>query len=217
MQRVRGALAATLGLLAAGCGTGPVSVASSVPVADSVRDFAGAQGAGGWWYGVWDRSADADGTYEQAVDFALLPHFGADPLNGLSGRPELGIGPLWFLQDGVSYTALWAGGGHPNGAQPLGMHVAAEQWAVRRWVSTVDGQISITGHAGKHMPWGRNWRGGCRGLIVVDGRVVFSAFLDEQGTDYTLQATVARGSLVDFLIGPGPEVGVIAFTTIIRR
>lgn len=185
-------------------------------VADSVSGFSGEQGANGWSYGYWDRTADPDKVYDQTTDFQLFPHFGTDPINRLSGRPEFTTGKLWNLEDGKYYTSLWAEGGHPNGTMKLRAHAQVEQWAVRRWVSTVSGSITISGHVGKVMPWGANWKGGCEALIVVDGKTMFSAPMDDRGEDYSITVTVGIGSRVDFLIGPGPSVGVTKFTVTIR-
>ena len=185
-------------------------------VADSVSGFSGEQGTNGWSYGYWDRTADPDKSYNQTTDFQLLKHFGSDPINRISGHAEFTTGKLWILQDGKYYTSLWAEGGHPNGTMKLGAYAQAEQWSVRRWISTVDGSITISGHAGKVMPWGENWTGGCQAQIVVDGKTMFSSFMGNRGTDYSITVTVGIGSPVDFLIGPGPTVGVTKFTATIR-
>ncbi len=185
-------------------------------VADSVSDFSGTQGANGWFYGYWDRSVDVDDHYDQATDFRMLKQFGGDPANQISGRSEFTVGELWNLQDGLYYTSLWAKGGHPHGMMPLGSHAQAEHWVVRRWVSTIDGPVTISGHAGKVMPWGANWSGGVRTLIQVDGETLFGADVEDGGSDYSIDATVAVGSLVDFMIGPNPSIGVIEFTGTIR-
>lgn len=185
-------------------------------IADSVGEFSGEQGANGWSYGYWDRTADADEGYGQTTDFRLLEHFGDDPINGLSGHREFTTGKLWNLRDGLYYTSLWAEGGHPNAVMKQGEYAPVEHWAVRRWASTADGPVTISGYAGKVMPWGANWGGGCRALIVVDGETVFSAVMDERGADYSIDAKVHIGSLVDFLIGPDPSMGVTEFTATIR-
>lgn len=197
-------------------GCHPVAPPPAVIVADSVSGFSGEQGANGWSYGYWERTADPDQSYDQTTDFLLLKHFGTDPINRISGRPEFTTGKLWNLEDGKYYTSLWAEGGHPNGTMRLGDYAQVEQWAVRRWVSTVNGTITISGHAGKVMPWGENWSGGCQALIVVDGKTMFSSLMDNRGTDYSITVNVGIGSPVDFLIGPGPSVGVTRFTATIR-
>jgi hypothetical protein len=177
-----------------------------------VRDFCGAQGGGGWWYGYWDCSADADGIYRQATDLRLLGQFGSDPINRLSGRREFTTGELWNLEDGRFYTSLWAAGGHANGTLDLGAYARVEQWAVRRWVSTTAGPVTVRGHAGKVMPWGENWGGGVQALIVVDDETVFRTDFDDGGADYAIDVMLKVGSLVDFLIAPDPSIGVVEFT-----
>ncbi len=184
-------------------------------IADSVDDFSGEQGAQGWSYGYWSRSVDSGGAYDQASDFRRLPHFGDDPINGLSGHTEFTTGKLWTLDDGRYYTSLWATGGHPNSPAPLGEHAGEEQWAVRRWVSTTRGPVTISGYAGKAMPWGENWGGGVEVRIVVDGETLYRADIGDERTDYALAAALEVGSIVDFLMGPGPSVGVVDFTATI--
>jgi hypothetical protein len=200
--------------LTTGCRT--ASLPPSEIVADSVSGFSGTQGANGWSYGYWDYTADTDKSYNQATDFQLLRQFGSDPINHLSGRREFTTGKLWNLQDGLYYTSLWAEGGHPNGSMKLGTYAQVEQWAVRRWVSTTKGPVTISGHAGKVMPWGENWGGGVQALIVVDGTTLFSTDIDNRGMDYSIDATIQVGSRVDFLIAPNPSIGVTKFTATIR-
>lgn len=186
-------------------------------IADSVTEFSGEQGRKGWQYGYWDRSVDPDGKYNQRSDFKRLKHFGSDSRNSLWGRQEFTTGDLWFLEDGRFYTSLWAKGGHANSGRQLGDYAAAEQWAVRRWISDTAGKVTITGHAGKDMPWGANWAGECRAIIMIDGETVFSTVMDEHGLDYAIAAKVREKSVVDFLIAPDPSIGVVTFTATIRK
>jgi hypothetical protein len=186
-------------------------------VADSVRGFAGQQGANGWFYGYWDRSADRDDTYDPATDFALLRHFGRDPKNGLVGHSGFTTGELWNLEDGRFYTSLWAEGGHPHGKLNLGSYAQAEHWVVRRWVSTVAGEVTIRGQAGKVMPWGKNWTGGVQALLVVDGKTLYRADLGNTETAYAIEATLRIGSRVDFLLGPNPSIGVMKLTATLEE
>jgi hypothetical protein len=62
------------------------------------------------------------------------------------------------------------------------------------------------------MPWGKNWSGHCRARIIVDGKKVYSAIMDEDGQDYSVTVHLKQGSLVDFLIGPEPSIVVVQFT-----
>jgi hypothetical protein len=185
-------------------------------IADSLSEFSGEQGTKSWSYGYWDRTSDADQEYSQATDFQLLKHFGNDTRNGLSNHREFTTGKLWYLQDGLYYTSLWAEGGHANSSMKLGEYAPVEHWAVRRWVSTVANSVTISGHVGKVMPWGKNWGGGCRALIVVDGETVFSSPMDDKGQNYSVDVSVREGSVVDFLIGPGPSIGVTRFTATVQ-
>ena len=50
----------------------------------------------------------------------------------------------WFVRPGY-WTRLTAEGGHPNGKNTEN----ADQWAVRRWKSTVEGTILIEGQLAK--------------------------------------------------------------------
>ena len=186
-------------------------------VADSVRDFSGTQGRNGWTYGYWDESGDADGNYDQRRDFRRFANFGIDPINRLAGHDRFTTGDLWYLEDGRFYTSLWAEGGHPHGALDLGTYAKANQWTVRRWVSTVSGRVEIRGHAGKVMPWGKNWSGSVSFLVVVDGNRVLEAEADDGGRDYSVSASVNVGTPVDFLIGPGSAIGVSRFTAVLEK
>ncbi len=202
-------------IFATGCYSQSPSDEASKPLANSVSEYSGEQGSHGWYYGYWDRTSDDDRKYSQSTDFRRLKHFGDDAINGLSSRTEFTTGRIWSLQDGKYYTSLWAEGGHPNSGNKLGNYAPIEQWAVRRWKSDVTASVTISGHAGKVMPWGKNWNGGCRALIIVDGKQVLSAEADDEGMDYSVDVKVQEGSFVDFLIGPGPSIGVIKFTATI--
>lgn len=210
-------------------GCHPASLQASEVVADSVIGFSGKQGANGWSYGYWDRTADSDKSYSQTTDFQLIRHFGNDPTNGLSRRTDFTTGKLWTVQDGLYFTALWAEGGSANGTTKLARQAEVEHWAVRRWVSTVNGPVILNGHVAKILPWGRLDSG--RVHIIVDGATVFSAALDPSSeglgsiylgaTNYSVNATVQNGSLVDFLISPassenGGAFGPVKFTATIR-
>ncbi len=193
------------------------SRSSADVVADSVQDFSGTQGLNGWTYGYWDESGDADGKYDQRRDLRTFSNFGTDPINGLTGHSQFTTGDLWYLEDGRYYTSLWAEGGHPHGDLNLGTYARAKHWAVRRWVSTVNGRIEIRGHAGKVMPWGENWGGSVKFLVVVDGNRVYEAEADDGGQEYSVSASVKVGTPVDFLIGPGSAIGVSRFTAILKQ
>lgn len=206
-------------MLASICCSGQASSAQSVAdvIANSVTEFSGEQGKDGWYFGYWDRSVDIDGKYDQSSDFKMLKNFGNDVRNGLKAHSEFTTGELWFLEDGRFYTSLWAKGGHPNSPTQLGNYAASEQWAVRRWVSDESGFVTISGHAGKLMPWGAKWGGECRAIIIVDGKTVLSTVMDEHGLDYAVVVKLREKSVVDFLIAPDPSIGAVTLTATLRK
>lgn len=186
-------------------------------IADSVKEFSGEQGQNQWFYGYWDRTADPDDQYDPTTDFQRLKYFGTDHKNGLRNHPEFTTGDLWYLEDGGCYTSLWANGGHANTHLRTNAQTASEHWAVRRWISDVSGVFTIRGQIGKTMPWGRNWRGQCEAMIIVDGKTVFSSIMDEQSLDYALAVKLRKNSTVDFLIAPASGFGVVDFTARVER
>lgn len=192
-------------------------VKSANMIANSVDQFSNVQGKDGWYYGYWDRSMDADGKYNQDTEFTRFDQFGEDARNGLNKHDGFTTGDLWYKEDGRLYTSLWANGGHANRKIPFDEPAAEEQWAIRRWISDVSGTVSISGTAGKLMPWGTNWRGECQAIIIVDGETVLSTVMDEQGVEYEVAVKLHKDSVVDFLIAPHPSIGVVTFTATIQK
>ena len=156
---------AVCSLLTTGCRTASLRLPEML--ADSISGFSLTQGANGWSYGYWNRTADPDKNYSQTTDFQLLRHFGSDPIHGTRS---------WILQDGdgLYYTALWAEGGSSNGTTEMAAQAKVEHSAVRRWVSTANGPVTISGHIAKILPWGGKYN---QVHIVVDGATMFSAAL----------------------------------------
>src|SRR5688572_27672931 len=109
---------------------------ADIILADSVTEFAGQQGSNNWYYGYWQKTGDADGVYYYLTEFVPFTQFGVYTIVG---------GPAWNTSSSSYWTGLGAIGGHPNGVQTSGGRMAVEQWAIRRWISPVDGNITITG------------------------------------------------------------------------
>ena len=89
-------------------------------IADSVQDYSSEQNFRGWQYGFYDgtfrpNNFKAFQNYKDEV-WSLIPNWG----------PE-------------NYTLLYDNGGHPN------THGGSQQWAVRRWTSDRDQDITIKG------------------------------------------------------------------------
>ena len=120
-------------MVLSGTVTPPAAPITPTGVADSSADWSatGVQGANNWYYGFYNRGADADGSYDPNTDFnttnANWSFRGGNWALGETGNPD--ANPPW---DTIGQTS-W----HPNGDnQPQGNH-----WVIRRWVSEVDGDI----------------------------------------------------------------------------
>jgi hypothetical protein len=90
---------------------------------------------------------------------------------------------------------------------------------VRRWISDVSGNVRITGRVARGADGD-----GVQAVIMVDGEETFAAEVGgaegPTALDYDVVAVVEKGSLVDFILTPGPGVDVnfdaTIFTAIIQ-
>lgn len=149
----------------------------SMTIADSQLDFAATQGENNWFYGYYTTPANTS-------SFTLMEFFSNNAWSESTSYPP--------------YTILWESGGHPNDSSHGGEH-----WAVRRWVSEVNGNISISGHLADR-DYGSNGNG-IIGRIYVDGLEIYNHQISEgdlTGIDYLIDAYVEVGSFVDFVIDP---------------
>ena len=141
-------------------------------LADSVSDFSGTQGANSWYYGYY-AGALTPATFTLFPTFD--PNFATNEGNSYDGGPG-----GWYLQWGPGgyWTSLWPNGGHPNGTDGNQGRAPVEQWAVRRWVSDVSGEITISGLMaslnGSPMMVS----------VLVDGDLVFSQQIPSSETSY---------------------------------
>ncbi len=136
-------------------GQNPVSTCT---VADSVQDFAGAQGAEGWYYGYWNASADLDGSYDTDVDFAPMEYC-ADESWSPGGRwMPPGRCQADRDQPGYRWTMILVITMHPENRPET-------ELPIRRWVSDVSGPARmlldnfVGGDGGD----------GSRAMLFVDG------------------------------------------------
>jgi hypothetical protein len=161
------------------------------PLADSIRDYAGVQGQGGWSYGHYNRTADANGLYDAALDFRAFPADG-----GAWGATNFWNGTAWDFSPGdPPWTQVTLEGGHPSGRNNGAWH-----WAIRRYTSPVAGTVRISGFTGKDSGAGD----GSACHIFVDGREVFVRRFDvPRLRNYSVSVDLAVGSQVDFAIDPG--------------
>lgn len=154
-------------------------------IADSVSQFTSVQGMHGWFYGYLE--PDNGNTFTEAEVYVSN---GADP--------------GWYaLPDARTWTFMDATTMHPNGEITTGGREPLEQWAARRWVSTVEGNIRIAGDLSKYYVDGTS--SGIAGYIYVDGVMVWAWYLegwDEAGISFDKVAAVSVGSTVDFVLDP---------------
>jgi len=168
---------------------------ADIILADSVTEFANQQGSNNWYYGYWQKTGDSDGVYDFRTEFVRFTQFGIYTIVG---------GPAWNTSSSSYWTGLANIGGHPNGVQTSGGRMPVEQWAIRRWISPIDGSITITGRLAKFNTSSNG--DGIVGAIMVDGVTLFSrqiAATDGVGVNFSVEATVLPGSVIDFIMTPG--------------
>jgi hypothetical protein len=157
-------------------------------LANSVEEFSGVQGQDNWYYGYYNNPY---GTGSFVPEFTEMTNYWT---NG---------GSDWYSSQWSSatsqYAILWNLGGHPNGV----IHGwGPPQWSVRRWISEVDGEISIMGNLAKLDTTDSD---GINGHILIDGEIIWSSYIsgdDGVGLDYNITALVSKGSAVEFAIDP---------------
>lgn len=165
-------------------------------VARSVEDFSGTQGSRGWHYGY----------VAPATSAAFQPMLEFD-------------GSIWHVQSGTYWTRITQEGGHPHGVNTSSGRVPVDHWAVRRWVSTISGSITISGQVANLDANGN----GVAARVVIDGATLWSEVVNgvaSPGSPYTVQASVSVGSTVDFVIDPYESSDIadtFRFTAIIEH
>lgn len=177
-------------------------------LADSVGDFSLEQGKYGWYYGSDGGSLDS---FELLTEKSVVAAF--DP-------PSKDVWECW--RSGTTYwTQIFQIGAHPNGTTTSSPpSVSQLSRAVRRWVSDVEGNVVITGEAGKLDVAESN---GVDVFVYVDGVELYSAFIagnDGPGHTYELRSSVRVGSTVDFVLDPheGADAHDLSrFTGVITR
>lgn len=195
--------AGAIAALATLCGA---ALANPVIIADSVADFGGVQGENGWHYGYYNLEdiSTESGVSVALSEFRQLSSFNASTgwwavnAEAASGNPANGSVP-------GAYTVITRSRMHPNAAWSTANVVPDEQWASRRWVSSVTGEITISGLIAHHEYFGANMVGnGTIAHILVDGQSVFSydvGLMDFQGTFYSLDLNVVQGSVIEMVVG----------------
>jgi hypothetical protein len=189
----------------AGAGSEPPRI-----LADSVADFSLVQGEHGWYYGYDDGTSEA---------FTLMT-YQARITNYIPATDD-----QWdcWAYDDKHWTQLFELGGHANGVDTSAPSTEVLQRAVRRWVSTFEGDVSIVGEVAKIDVSPAANSNGIDASVVVDGVVLDSYFVggqDAGGWSYELPASLALGSKVDFVLDPhdsSDHHDLTRFTAVITR
>lgn len=185
-------------------GLQPVLPSKIEAVANSESDFSGVQGDKNWFYGYYSNPADAS-------SFLQIPEFSQTNFGN-----EKNV-PTWLFSSGEYWTKISAKYVHPNGQTTSGVAKSAEQWVTRRWISTVAGNIVVTGKLAK---FDISCGDGITGRIMIDGTEQWSQFIaanDGVGVNYTVFVNVNVGSKVDLVVSPGASdwCDNVTFTAVI--
>jgi hypothetical protein len=153
------------------------------PIASSADDFSLTQGMAGWSYGAMVRP-DAP----LAVGAAMAEPF--EPLGSNQTHDA-------WVRVGSPTLQIRANMMHPGRARDVSV------WAVRRWSSSVDGAIRVTGMARVDA----KKSDGVRFALSVDGHVVYLADIGGAGpanqARFDIPLKVSRDAKIDFAVGPG--------------
>jgi hypothetical protein len=164
--------------------TAPPAIAQSMIIADSVSEFSGTQGQSNWYYGYYTGSFTPSNFQQMSI------------FDGTS----------WYVDNTSPSPFVWTQltdvGGHPNGTISGSGHDSVEHWAVRRWVSEVNGEITIQGHIADLSGVIGD---GIVGKIFVGNTEIYSTPINNgnlAGTNYSLTFNVLAGTTIDFAIAP---------------
>ena len=151
-------------------------------VADAAAGFSDQQGQNGWSYHTYTSNEDGTAPYQadrvQPMNYTILP--------GDWGYAWSGPGEWYHISADQTQPSA------ANGTQ---------RWTVRRWTSTVDGNLHLVGEVTR----GENGDGvDCK--IFVSGQQVYTKRIPPKGNEkIDVKIVVERGSQVDFAVTPGPK------------
>jgi len=162
-------------------------------VTDSVAEFSGIQGAGGWIYGYYNKSTDPNSSY-QVADFTPFPHQGET-----YGVSNFWNGSVWrWAPINPLKTEIGPDLMRPNASNSTNH----EHWPVRRWISTIQGTLSIDWTLKKIAVGG----GGVTFRIVQKGVTIETVVLAGTNDTFTAKTlvlpSVSVGDPIDFLLSP---------------
>lgn len=168
--------------------------ASGRLIADSKDDYAKDQGKNGWFYGYYN----GDGAGKGDAKFPSGPYTDDD------FHEMTQVQTVWGYNWGSTYKfmELTRTNAHPQAVE------GRPVWAVRRWVSNVEGtaRLSVT----VRRPSGDGDGVGIK--ILLDGKVVLARLYTakQKNTEVTYETvvTLKPGAIVDFALTPGPATDI---------
>jgi hypothetical protein len=180
-------------------------------LADSVADFSLVQGEHGWYYGYDDGTSAA---YAPMTRTRVITTY------------EPPTGDRWdgWVNDTIAHwTQIFQLGAHANGTDTSAPSEPLLQRAVRRWLSTYEGDVTISGEVAKIDVGVSAGANGVEAIIVVDGAELDRFRVgaeDAGGWSYEVPAQLKVGSTVDFVLDPfesNDHHDLTRFTGIIER
>jgi hypothetical protein len=161
-------------------------------LADSVADFSLEQGKLGWFYGYDLGSVD---TFAPMTRTSVITNY----------KPAtMDVWDCWVTEE-PHWTQLFQLGAHPNGTDTSPPSTAVLERAVRRWLSSFEGNVVISGEIAKIDAAVADDSNGIDASVYVDGTSLYTTFIGAQdggGLSYEVKATLHRGSMVDFVLDP---------------
>ncbi|HTD86259.1 MAG TPA: lamin tail domain-containing protein, partial [Candidatus Binatia bacterium] len=157
-------------------------------VADTETDwsFGGVQGEKNWYYGYYNKSGDADATY-QATNFVAFPR---------SNGPQ-GTNNFWDEQEWD-----WPSGDPPFDKIgqywmiPNGTNSGAQHWVIKRWLSEANGTITVNWSALKELPDQNNPGGGGATVRIFHNGIQRDSAVIPGGDTVGVQRSVTISNVV---------------------
>ncbi|MBI5385139.1 MAG: immunoglobulin domain-containing protein [Verrucomicrobia bacterium] len=171
-----------------------------VLAADSLLEFSGQQGASGWFYGYYNKTADTVTPGYQTNDFTAFPNTGSGFSSG-----NYFTGTLWDWYNGnPPWDNIGSNIWHPNGTNNSNEH-----WVIRRWVAQTNGLLRVDWSLAKQNTGGGN---GVSGFVLHNGAPLDTAIIggtDAVGVNRTLYlSNVAVGDKIDFALSSAGTDGL---------
>lgn len=174
----------------------------TLAIADSVTDFSGVQGQGGWEYGYRDVTATGH-TLNYDVNAGFIKFAGGSDnpdgwIEGLDSTQQWNNGK-WDIQNNAPWTEITPDGSHPNG-----INNGVEHWTIRRWKATeltAATPVDVLWHVRKSNPNGD----GVTGMVFLNGKILDSKTIsgtDSNGVVRRVYLVLKPTDIVDLVLSP---------------